>query len=327
MKSFVLSPLHQVEYAVPDLDYAQRFFLEVFGEHEVEADFAAVLTNPALDIRHVGFGGTVQQLCQPLMAGLPHYDALRDHGPCVHNLCYLVDSIDSLFSKSREAGFETLIDFPLTDIWRSVIADDNLQGNHQSYIMDTRALFGFQLEVAETPWINQPQPPLMLPAHGPQWTEVGASSNNTLRAINVVVNDLEATLSALRTLFGANLTVLQPPREHASANDNPDEDAAVSSMLVELGSVPLAYHQPLGHSGELAMLLKEHGPSVHSLVAEVGNLQDIRQRLDARGIASGQLQCTPLSGASVKQPSNSQPVHVHAREKLGVDFILYASTA
>ena len=67
MQPVKLSPLAQVEYAVKDLDYSMQFFAEVFGESEVENTFSRVLTNPALDIRHAGFGKTVQQFCQPLM--------------------------------------------------------------------------------------------------------------------------------------------------------------------------------------------------------------------------------------------------------------------
>ncbi|MEH6593555.1 MAG: hypothetical protein V7746_25030, partial [Halioglobus sp.] len=61
MQTVILSPLHQVEYAVADLAYCQRFFSEVFGETEVEQVFSQVLSNPALAISHAGFGETVQQ--------------------------------------------------------------------------------------------------------------------------------------------------------------------------------------------------------------------------------------------------------------------------
>lgn len=61
MQAVKLSPLAQVEYAVKDLDYCMRFFAEVFGESEVEKTFSRVLINPALYIRHAGFGKTVQR--------------------------------------------------------------------------------------------------------------------------------------------------------------------------------------------------------------------------------------------------------------------------
>lgn len=320
MKPFVLSPLHQVEYAIPDLKKSQRFFTEVFGECEVEAVFSAVLTNPALAIRHAGFGGTVQQFCEPLMEGLPHYDAVQAYGPCVHNLCYLVDDIDAIVANCRDAGFDQLIDFPLTDIWRSVIDEGNLTGNHHSYIMATRDLFGFQLELAETPWITQPQPPLMLPAHGPQWSEVGVASGNKLLGINVVVHDLEATQRALQAVFGENLRVLSSPEM--------DESSNTKTLLVELGEVPLAYSQPLGSGTELARFMAERGPAVHSLVTQVDGLKEIRTRLGGWDLETSPIdfELEPALRALVQGSATTAAApdfqQVAALQQLGVNFIL-----
>lgn len=319
MKSFVLSPLHQVEYAVPDLEESHRFFIEVFEEKEVEAAFSAVLANPALAIRHAGFGGTVQQLCEPLMEGLPHYDALQAQGPCVHNLCYLVDDIDAIVANCDDAGFEVLIDFPLTDIWRSVLEESNITGNPQSCIMATSDLFGFQLELAETPWKTEPQPPVMLPAHGPQWSSAGVASGNTVLAINVVVNDLEATLHALTAVFGDNLRVINPPAMNQSGD--------AKTLLVELGKVPLAYYQPTAHETELATFLAQRGPAVHSLVAAVEGMGDIQKRLAQWNIETGEaqfaLQLDSSEGndsAATNTPQNL--MHVKSLEQVGVNFLL-----
>ncbi len=64
-----LSPLHQIEYAVSDLEYHVKFFSQVLREPEVEQVFARALSNPAIEIRHMGLAKTVQQFCEPKMGG------------------------------------------------------------------------------------------------------------------------------------------------------------------------------------------------------------------------------------------------------------------
>ena len=314
MKSINLSALHQVEYAVADLAASQEFFQQVFGEYEVERNFSQVLTNPALAISHAGFGESVQQFCQPLMAGLPHYDALQAYGLCVHNLCYLVNSIDNIVANCQGAGLETLIEFPMDDNWRTMIPEDNLQGNHQSYIINTRAVFGFQLELAETPWINEPQPPLMLPAHGPQWAQLGVASGNMLRAISVVVEDLEQTLAALEAVFAGSETVITPPQTTA--------DGSVKIMVIELGLIHMVYLQPLVEGSELAIFLQQRGPAVHSLVAEVPELAQVEAALDAFDVASDEPEAALLVGLEQGQQLGRRTLQVHSLKQVGVEFTL-----
>jgi len=314
MKQFNLSPLHQVEYAVADLADSQAFFQQVFGEFEVEQAFSQVLTNPALAISHAGFGESVQQFCQPLMAGLPHYDALQAYGPCVHNLCYLVDSIDSIVANCRDAGFETLIEFPMGENWRKLVPEENLRGNHQSYIINTRAAFGFQLELAETPWSIEPEPPLMLPAHGPQWARLGVGSGNKLRAINVVVADLEQTLAALQAVFADNVTVVMPARTSA--------DGSLKTMVVEMGLIRLAYLQPLQEDSELAEFLQQRGPAVHSLVAEVSGLARVEANLGAFEVASDQPEAALLVALEQDQQRGRRALQVHSLAQAGAEFTL-----
>lgn len=308
-----LSPLHQVEYAVKDVSGCMQFFADVFGESEVEAVFSRVLTNPALEIRHCGFGKTVQQFCQPLMDGLPHSSAVQEAGNCVHNLCFLVESIDAIVANCRDADIETLIEFPMGDNWRQLIAEDNLQGNHQSYIFATRALLGFQLELAETPWITEPEPPIMLPAYGPQWAATGADSGNTLRAINVLVDDLEKTLHGLQSIFAGSLNLVQSPAFCA--------EGEYHYMVVELGQVPLVYIQP-GERGELRRLLQQRGPMVHSLLAEVADLEHASGALARQDVAT--VDAAPVllracAGAEGAAPAATQ---VQSRNHVGVDFVL-----
>jgi Glyoxalase/Bleomycin resistance protein/Dioxygenase superfamily len=313
MQAVKLSPLHQVEYAVKDLDYSMQFFAKVFGEGEVESTFSRVLTNPALDIRHAGFGKTVQQLCQPLMEGLPHSTAVQEWGNCVHNLCFLVENIDAIAANCHEAGLEALIEFPMGDNWRQLLAEDNIQGNHQSYIFDTRAVFGFQLELAETPWRVEPEPPIMLPAYGPQWAAVGADAGNTLRGINVLVKDLESTLHALQSVFAGSVSLLQPP--------GPSGDEGCHFMVVELGQVRLAYIQPVS-SGALARLLKQRGPTVHSLLAEVADMGHVAASLSKLNIRTGEPEGVLLSAFGEPNALQSSALQAHSMAELGVEFVL-----
>jgi hypothetical protein len=313
MQAVRLSPLHQVEYAVKDLDYSMQFFADVFGESEVESIFSRVLTNPALDIRHAGFGKTVQQFCQPLMEGLPHSTAVQEWGNCVHNLCFLVENIDAIVTNCHEAGLEALIEFPMGDNWRQLLAEDNIQGNHQSYIFDTRAVFGFQLELAETPWREEPEPPIMLPAYGPQWGALGADSGNTLRGINVVVDSLEHTLHALQSVFAGSISLLQP--------STPYGDDGGYFMVVELGLVRLVYIQP-GSGGELARLLKQRGPAVHSLLADVADMERAKQCLTNLAIKTSVPEPVLLTALGDSEAPAGELLQVQSMKQLGVEFTL-----
>jgi len=313
MQPVKLSPLAQVEYAVKDLDYSMQFFAEVFGEHEVEATFSRVLTNPALDIRHAGFGKTVQQLCQPLMEGLPHSTAAQEFGNCVHNLCFLVENIDAIVANCHEAGLEALIEFPMGDNWLQLLAEDNIQGNHQSYIFDTRAVFGFQLELAETPWREEPEPPIMLPAYGPQWAAEGADSGNTLRGINVVIDSLERTLHALQSVFGGAISLSQPAAPYG--------DDSGHFMVVELGQVRLVYIQP-GRSGELARFLKQRGPAVHSLVAEVADMVRAEKSFTQFGVRTDDPEEVLLTAFGDRSRQELDALWARSMTELGVEFVL-----
>ncbi len=307
-KPFVLTALHQVEYAVNDLSYSRRFFGEVFGEREVEAPFAKVLTNPALEIRHCGFGLTVQQLCRPLMPGLPHYDALQALGNTVHNLCFLIDDVDAFTASCRRADIESLIEFSMTDNWHRVLADDNIDGNHASYIFDTRSSLGFHLEIAETPWVVEPDPPVMLPAYGPQWSALGVDAGNRLAGLNVVVADVDRTHETLEAVFGANLTT-------HSRDDHP--------TVVELGSVRLAFHQPSAAPNYQAFF-DRRGPGVHSLVAHVPDLGQVHTALASFGV---DVAAAHPSMLTVSADVGERAIHARSLEQVGVDFVLAEAPA
>ena len=51
MLPVMLLPLHQIEYSIPDAAYQHGFFKQVLGEQDVEQEFLAVLSNPALAIK------------------------------------------------------------------------------------------------------------------------------------------------------------------------------------------------------------------------------------------------------------------------------------
>jgi catechol 2,3-dioxygenase-like lactoylglutathione lyase family enzyme len=313
VKPVKILPLSQVEYAVDDLDRVQQFFTGIFGEFPVEEQFAGALSNELLEIRHVGFGQTVQQLCRPTMPGLPHYDALQAHGSCVHNLCFMVDNIDHMAANCREAGFASLIDFPLDELWPSLIEADNLAGNHHAYIFDTRDVLGFQLELAEVPWEQEPEPALMLPAFCEHWQGQGKASANLMTGLNVAVADVAAAIESLQLLFGAELEVLEAP-------------AAVAGMemiraRVELGAVSINYLQPTSNAGELAEFLASRGNAVHSLVATVGDLSATRARLSQSGVEL----LTPAACWlwDIEDPEvAAQGCQVRSLQSVGVEFML-----
>lgn len=307
-----LSPLHQIEYAIPNLEFQQEFFGQILKEQEVEASFSQVLSNPALDILHMGLGKTVQQFCKPLMEGLPHYDALQAYGPCVHNLCYLVDSIENMVANLHEAGFSSLIEFPLDDIWRNVISEDNLQGNHNSYIFETKEIFGFQLELAETPWIKEPSPPLMLPAFGEQWPQQDVAGGNRLWGMSIVVRNVDQTLAALQATFGENLKI---SREPTTLNND-----SVRYMEIELGLVRMAYLQPMGSKSFLESILEQRGPAIFGLTLEMPNIDGLASSLKKFNIDIGKPEqlISEIWGEGARD--NDEMLQIDSLPSVGVSF-------
>jgi catechol 2,3-dioxygenase-like lactoylglutathione lyase family enzyme len=145
-----VSPLLHVEIVVRDVDETCRFLHAVFGAERVEKEFASFLDSAFMKIAHVLLGDVVLQLCQPLAQAGSWYEQLRDSGPGVHNITFLVDDLPKVAEAMHWQGVEPLLTFPLD--WGQLVGPDNVRPDVPNvHMMNTRGKLGFNLELAEKP--------------------------------------------------------------------------------------------------------------------------------------------------------------------------------
>jgi catechol 2,3-dioxygenase-like lactoylglutathione lyase family enzyme len=145
-----VSPLLHVEIVVRDVEETCRFLHAVFGAERVEEEFASFLDSSFMKIAHVLLGDVVLQLCQPLVEGGSWYEQLRDHGPGVHNITFIVDDLPEVAAAMERSGVTPLLTFPLD--WGRLVGAENVRPDVPNvHMMDTMKKLGFHLELAEKP--------------------------------------------------------------------------------------------------------------------------------------------------------------------------------
>jgi catechol 2,3-dioxygenase-like lactoylglutathione lyase family enzyme len=145
-----VSPLLHVEIVVRDVEETCRFLHEVFGAERVEEEFASFLDGSFMKVVHVLLGDVVLQLCQPLVQAGSWYEQLRDRGPGVHNITFLVDDLPKVAEAMEREGATPLFTFPLD--WGQLVGAENVRPNVPNvHMMNTRQKLGFHLELAERP--------------------------------------------------------------------------------------------------------------------------------------------------------------------------------
>ena len=108
-----VSPLVHIEIVVPDADEAYRFLNKVFGAQKTQLEFANFLDGSVAHVVHVELGGVVLQFIEPRMEGTLWSDFLKEKGPGIHNLTFLVDDIDEAVKALEDEGVPLLLKFPL----------------------------------------------------------------------------------------------------------------------------------------------------------------------------------------------------------------------
>jgi len=145
-----VSPLLHVEIVVRDVDETCRFLHAVFGAERVEKEFASFLDSAFMKIAHVLLGDVVLQLCQPLAQAGSWYEQLRDSGPGVHNITFLVDDLQKVAEAMDRQGVAPLLTFPLD--WGQLVGPENVRPDLPNvHMMNSREKLGFNLELAERP--------------------------------------------------------------------------------------------------------------------------------------------------------------------------------
>lgn len=287
--SIQLSPLVHIEIVVRDAEAAYRFLHQAFGAEKIQEEFAAFLDSEFAKIIHVGLGDVVLQFVQPILEQYSRHEQMKNHGPGVHNLTFLVEDIQKTVSALHQEGVSTRIEFPLA--WGELIGQENVRPDVRPvFIMNTMEKLGFHLELTESPYKAGTTSVLSPP-------EKLIGRVTPMLHIELVVNDLDETYAFLHKIFGSE----KIEEEFASFLDSP----FMRIMHVNLSNVVLQYCQPLVEEGSWYEQLKTKGPGVHNLTFVVPEMNETMRNIEAAGAKD--LFTFPLDWGRLVGPENLKP--------------------
>ena len=144
------SPMLHIELVVKDVDETYAFLQKVFGSQKVEEAFASFLDSPFMRVLHVNLSNVVLQYCQPIAEEGSWYEQLRDKGPGVHNITFVVKDMNETMNRIESAGAKDLFTFPLD--WGKLIGQEKVKPNVAPvHMVNTMDILGFHLELGERP--------------------------------------------------------------------------------------------------------------------------------------------------------------------------------
>ena len=145
-----VTPMLHIELTNDDADATYQLLKKVFGSEKVELKFADFLDSDFMKIIHVNLSDVVLQYCQPLVQEGSWYEQLRDHGPGVHNITFVVEDMGQTMSAIEKAGAQDLFTFPLD--WGLVLGPENVKSDVAPvHMVNTMEILGFHLELSEKP--------------------------------------------------------------------------------------------------------------------------------------------------------------------------------
>lgn len=145
-----VSPMLHIELTVRDAEETYQLLRKIFGSEKVEEKFANFLDSPFMHIIHVNLGNVVLQYCQPLQEQGSWYEQLRDKGPGVHNITFVVENMEETMKAIEAAGAQDLFAFPLD--WAQLVDPKKLKPNIPPvHMVNTMEKIGFHLEIGERP--------------------------------------------------------------------------------------------------------------------------------------------------------------------------------
>lgn len=266
--------LFHIEIVVPDAEATYQFLHKVFGAQKVEEEMATYLDGLAPDVRviHVGIGGIVLQLVQPIREFESWYNQLKEKGPSVHNLTFLVDDLENAVKTLEREGAPSIWSVELE---RSRIFGAGAgAGPMPVHLVDAVDKVGFKIELAESPGGEGAQPPFVTASEG------APVKTSPLFHIESVVDDVEEAYAFLNRAFGA-----QKVEEHIPAYLE-EKLPGTRVIHVGLGGVVIQFVQPTEGLPSWYNQLKEKGPSVHNLTFLVDDLENALKVLEQEGAPS-----------------------------------------
>lgn len=149
-----ISPLVHIEIVVRNAEEAYRFLKRVFGAEKTQIGFASFLDGPVNHVVHVELGGVVLQFIEPRMAGTLWSDFLKEKGPGVHNLTFVVDNLKDTVKALKNEGAPVLLTFPLnwTEFAKLLPPGVSFKPDHPPvHMIGSEEKIGFRLELGEAP--------------------------------------------------------------------------------------------------------------------------------------------------------------------------------
>jgi catechol 2,3-dioxygenase-like lactoylglutathione lyase family enzyme len=145
-----LGRLFHIEVVVPDVEESYRFLNRVFGAKKVEEHIPAYLEEvlPGIRVIHVEMGDVVIQLVQPGEEIPSWQEQLKERGPSVHNLTFLVDDLENAVKTLEGEGAPKTWSI---DLEKKRVFGDDATGGMPVHLVDTMDKVGFRLELAEMP--------------------------------------------------------------------------------------------------------------------------------------------------------------------------------
>lgn len=142
--------LFHIEIVVPDAEATYQFLHRIFGAQKVEEEMATYLDGLAPDVRviHVGIGGIVLQLVQPIREFESWYNQLKEKGPSVHNLTFLVDDLKNALKSFEKEGAPSIWS---VDLEKHRVFGNQAKGVLPVHMIDAVDKVGFRFEIAEMP--------------------------------------------------------------------------------------------------------------------------------------------------------------------------------
>lgn len=148
-----VSPLVHIEIVVRDAEKAYEFLNRIFGAEKVEVEFANVLSSMGVvKAVHVQLGNVILQFIEPTSDKLQTLWSkhLKEKGPGVHNLTFVVKDVKEAAKAFRQEGVKTLIKFPVD--WSQLIDPEDLRPNVPPvHMIGGEEIVGFRFELAESP--------------------------------------------------------------------------------------------------------------------------------------------------------------------------------
>ena len=156
-----VSPLVHIEIVVRDAEEAYQFLNRVFGAQKTQLRFAEFLDSRFLHVVHVKLGGAVLQLVEPRVEGTLWSDFLKEKGPGVHNLTFLVDNMEEAVRALENEGAPVLLRFPIDWAELAKLGPPDVSYKPDMpplHMIGSEEKVGFRLELAESPKGRELQP-------------------------------------------------------------------------------------------------------------------------------------------------------------------------